>query len=153
MGNMASLEIESADQLISLKLGILSVHDIIEWADRWIVELDSPSDALLDLAMMAESHPLDFIGKLEDLSPEISSIDALPRALRRVNIVLMSDPNLGPVVADGLYRIYCESGYDIPEELSDIGWFSEGFALASSGAMGTMEGVLSDLKAFAAKFE
>ncbi len=150
---MASFEIEAAERRVLLKLGIFTLPDIVAWADKCIVEFDSPSDSLLDLAMMARSHPLDVMAKLKELSPEMSAIDALPRAMRRVNDALTADPTLGPIVADGLYAIYINSIDDVPEELSDIGWFREGFALASGGHMGTMDGVLNDLKVFAAKFE
>lgn len=136
-----------------LRLGTHSVGEIIEWADSCIAECDSPSSDLIDLAMMAKSNPIDVEGKLGQLAGDIGHLEVAPAVLAAAHKVLLSDPSFGPVLARGLYALYVDCGYDVPDCLKAIAGFDDEYALAKQGIYGTEEDVYNQLLSFAASFD
>jgi hypothetical protein len=147
------MEREAATLRIGLQLGLVSVQDIVRWADEQITATATPPEALLDLALMAHATRLDVLAKLRALSPRVPWLDVLPRTLGTGVHRLREDPSLGPIVARGLYQLFVEANYEVPDELSPIGRFDDGYALAKQGSYGTEEGVFQELVAFASRFE
>ena len=144
---------EAATLRVGLQLGLVSVREVVGWADEQIAATDTPPEALLDLALMAHANHLDVLSRLRGLSTTVPSLDVLPRALKTGLHRLREDPSLGPVVARGLYQLFVEANYEVPDELRQIGQFEDAYALAKQGSYGTEEGVFRELLTFASRFE
>ena len=118
------MEREAATLRIGLQLGLASVQDVVRWADEQISATETPPEALLDLALMAHANLLDVLAKLRELSTRVPPLDVLPRALGTGVNRLREDPSLGPVVARGLYQLFVEANYKVPDELGPMGRFT-----------------------------
>jgi hypothetical protein len=126
--------------------------EIAAWADGVIKNTDDPPLTVIDLALLSNGHPLDVLGKLSEISLGINSVHVLPQVLGRFAPRLRADPSLGPVVARGLYDIFVEANYRVPDELMDIVGFDDAYALAQTEAYGTADDVYRDLLAFVEGF-
>jgi hypothetical protein len=147
-----TMERAAAKLRIGLKLGLVTIRDVVKWCDSQIASRDQPEEALLDLALMNDAHPQDVFGKLLELSESVSAVEALPGVLADGVEQLRSNPGLGPVVARGLYQIYVDADYEVPSELLPIGRFDDEYDLAKQGSYGTEEQVFEALLTFAEGF-
>src|SRR2546422_4866100 len=127
------MEREAATLRVGLQLGLVSVQDVVRWANEQITATETPPEALLGLALMAHANPSD-VRALHELSTKVPILDVLPRALGSGVKRLRGDPTLGLIVARGLYQLYVESDYEVPAELRRIGQFDEEYALAKQGS-------------------
>ena len=133
---------------VGFRLGLVERDEIISWADSRILEMSQPPAELIDLALMSDSHAQDILGKLGELSNEVSPLAALPAAFFRYTHRLRDRPELGPEVANGLWSLAVEANYDVPEELSPIFGFDEDYWLAMSGTFGKESDVHASLLSF-----
>lgn len=147
------LESMAAYYRLGLQLGTHSVADVITWADSEIAELVEPPVELIDLALMQNSSRADVAGKLGALTGTIKALDVLDSVLGKAHEVLKTDPTFGPTLAHGLYALYEECSYEIPDRLIPIAGFDDEYALAMQGTYGTVEDVYLDLLAFTGQFQ
>jgi hypothetical protein len=138
---------------VGFRLGLVQRFEIIAWADEQILELESPSLELIDLASMSKAHAQDIVGKLGELSSGRPVLEVLPSALKRFTGRLRDEPKLGPIVAKGLWELAVESKYQVPRELSPIYAFDEDYWFAQSGTYRTEADVYANLLAFFERFE
>src|SRR5512142_2383526 len=103
---------------VALQLGVCTVGDVIRWSDAEIARLEEPPLALIELALLENGNPLDVISKLYQLSAGAPALSVLRRVLGQAHEELVRHPELGPILARGLYQIYVESGYRVPEDLT-----------------------------------
>lgn len=143
-----SLEVEAAELCVALQLGLVSSGQVVDWADNWILQEEVPKEPLLDVALMLNSHPQDILGELRTLAGAFDTLEIIPKALRRAKKVLSEQPELGRTLARGLYQIYVDEQYDVPEHLSAMSWFDDAFDLARSGIGNSEAEVLAELRAF-----
>jgi hypothetical protein len=145
---MEAMRAQAAYLRVALRLGIHTVSDVIRWSDTEIARLDEPPFALIELALLENGNPLDVMSKLHELSAGVPALCVLRRVLGQAHEGLVRHPELGPIVAQGLYQIYVESGYQVPDDLAPMIGFDDRFALAQQGIGETEEEVLRDLIEF-----
>jgi hypothetical protein len=136
----------------ALRLGAASVADVVSWSDLVIAESPMPDIAFIQLSSMGKASPLDVLHVLQALSETVSALEALPEVLALAHAKLAADPGYARVLARALYGIYVSCGYEVPEELRDIGWFDDAFDLAEQGTYGTADGVREELLRFTKQF-
>src|SRR5690349_8819797 len=120
----------AAQMAVAFRLSLVTQAEIVAWADGVIAELDEPPDAALDLSLMRTAHAQDILGRLAKLSNGVTAIESLPAVLKEFTARLRENPKLGPAVARGLYDLYVEAQYRVPETLEDIAGFDDSYALA-----------------------
>ena len=150
---MDSQEKAAAYYRLALQLGTHCVADVIEWADGEIATTEAPSIDLIDLSLMAKSHPLDVLGMLGRLDGNIGPLDVRPAVLAGAHKLLLEESEFGPTLAHGLRALYVDCGYDVPEPFKPICWFEEHYVLAQLGLLGKEEDVYQELVAFTARFQ
>ena len=101
---------------------------------------------------MRKAHPLDVLGVLNTLSSHIPAVEVLPVVLGLSHKRLKTEPAYAPELAHALCSIYAESGYKVPTELTDIGWFADAFVLGKQGTYGSVENAYADLLTFTEGF-
>jgi len=116
---------------LALQLGVRSVSDIVQWADSQISALDDPTDSLIDLSLMAKSHPIDVMGKLGGLSGEVTPLDVAHEVLADAHAALLDDPSFGRPLAKCLYHFCVENDY--PRDFIQCVGFDDDYALADQG--------------------
>lgn len=146
------MEYDAATLRVGLQLGLVTVTEVVNWADERLSVSTAPSEDLAELSLMTAADPRDIISRLRRMSPGISAIDALPAALARGVERIRADPSLGPVVARGLYQLYVEANYQVPPELVSMGQFEDRYSLAKQGIYESERTVLQDLLTFAGGF-
>lgn len=149
---MEAMKAQAAYFRVALQLGVCTVGDVIRWSDAEIARLEEPPFALIELALLENRNPLDVMSKLYELSGGRSALSVLRRVLGQARGELVRHPELGPILARGLYQIYVESGYRVPEDLARMAGFEDRFALAQQGIYETEEEVLRDLIEFTGEF-
>ncbi len=145
---MEAMKAQAAYLRVALQLGVHTVSDVIRWADTEIARLEEPPFALIELALLENGNPLDVMSKLHELSAGRSALSVLRRVLGQAHEELVRHRESGPNLAHGLYQIYVESGYQVPDDLALMIGFDDRFALARQGIYETEEEVLRDLIEF-----
>ncbi len=56
------------------------------------------------------------------------------------------------MLAHGLYELYVQENYEVPDCLSPIARFDDGYSLALGGTYGTEEDIYNDLLEFTGNF-
>ena len=143
----------AAEMAVAFRLGLVTQAEVVAWADGVIAELDDPPDAALDLALMRTAHAQDVLGQLSKMSDGVTAIESLPGALKRFTARLRENPTLGSHVARGLYDIYVESQYHVPEQFDPIAGFDDSYLLARNGTHGTEGDAYRSLLLFCEGFE
>ena len=150
---MDSMKAQTAYLRVALQLGVHTVKEVIHWSDTEIARLEEPPLALIDLALLEKANPLDVLSKLSELSAGIPALSVLREVLGQAHEELLRQPSLGPILARGLYQIFVESGYKVPEDLAPMITFEDRYDLAREGTHGTEEDVLRDLIELTAEFK
>lgn len=144
---------DAAALRVGLRLGLLGVEDVVNWANERIATLDHPPATLLDLSLMGNSPPIDAYGQLQSISADVPSLEVLPGVLARGVECLRANPGLGRTVARVLYELYVEANYEVPPGFGEIGRLDDAYSLAEQGTYGTTEEAFEDLLAFVSQFE
>jgi len=153
---MYKLNEKAAFFRIGLQVGVFTVDAVIDWIDSEIASAESPQDLLLDLTLMKASNPKDVLSKLQRLSSGADNMLALRRVLGEMYPLLQSNSKYGPTFAKGLYEIFVEFDYDVPEDLTAICAIDDDYSMAIQGTFGTEkaanEGFLDFLEPFFDKY-
>jgi hypothetical protein len=152
-GNRGDMQEEAEILAVGFRLGLVDKSEIIAWADGKIAALDEPPIELIDLACLGKAHALDVLGKLRQLSSPRAPLEVVPSVFKHYTRRLRDNPNLGPIVAKGLWDFVAASNYHIPDELDEIRVFDENYRLARSGTYGTEADAYAALLAICERFE
>lgn len=130
---MRNIAQEAAYYREALRLGACIISDVITWSDSVLAESDEPRMSFIDLSMMGQTHSLEVLRLLNQLSKGIRAISVLPTVLAAAHDRLVLEPDYGPSLAKGLYDIYVSEDGSVPDELNLIGWFDDQYSLAQEG--------------------
>ena len=138
----------------ALELQVIAVSDVVHWADGQIGRQTDPAYELIELALMTGSNRYDAASQLLRVgTPSLSRADVLPYVLAEAHRRLIADPGFGKILAEGLYQSWFKSNYDFPDNLNLCGYFEDAYALAESGAVGTIDQIDRELLEFTAEFQ
>lgn len=115
--------------------GVATDREVIEWADSQIVALDSPPDALMQLAVTPPTKTADIITHLHTLSAEAEFWPAFRAVLARLHDHVASRPADAERIANDIYRTVLMFP-DVPAEFSFAYRFDDAFSLAREGTYG-----------------
>ena len=121
---------------LGLTTGCFSITDVVSWADKLIVEQDTPAYELLDLSLMSNSNRYNVAKLLESLANGIDTFDALRILLGFVYLKLSNDHQKGEAFAWGLYEIAARNDYVLPDEFRYFHGLDDDCSLAKQGMAG-----------------
>lgn len=145
MSDIASIEI--AVLLAGYDVGYFDIAAIRRWADRQIEVIDEPSEALLDLAMLREPHPIDVMKLLRAVGASDQGAEAEIRIAILGLLFERKRLSLRQVVR-GLFSLVIDDRAS-SEERSMIYYLDDGYDLAIAGTYGSLEQVERELIEFA----
>ena len=122
---------QAAYYRLALQLGTTPVSDVVRWVDSRIIAEDQPAETLLDLSLVCDSHPLDVIQKLGELSGSVTEFEVFATVLADAHARLVNDPGFGRSLAKNLYHLYV--AWDYPDDFGHFGAFDDDYALADLG--------------------
>jgi hypothetical protein len=128
-------------------VGFFDKSDIVRWADSQIAAMDKPSDALLDLAMIRDAHPLDVIKLLKTIRVEPASADSIATQIGFIGICFTKSRITLRAAIRGLYALTREPGTS-PDQSSTIYWLDDAYDLAIAGTYGSLDDVEAGLRNF-----
>ncbi|NWE21125.1 hypothetical protein [Pseudomonas sp. P7548] len=138
---------------VALDIGVIDVVDVVQWADTKLATLENPPYAVIELALMGRSNREEVMWQLLQVAtPAISEAEMLPYALAVAHSRLLSEPDLGRRLAEGIYRLWARHGCYLPGALESCGYFDDAYGLADSGIHGSAESIDQELLEFTAGF-
>jgi len=146
------MEFEAAVYRLRLRLGLVDLSEIVEWADYQISHSNLVSESILAIATLAKSERNKALSLLNELSSSVSDLAVLPKVLGDSAKQIRERPGLSPNLAKEMYQISVENKYEIPNDLSLIEWFDDAYSLAISAEHGTTNEVHQRLVGFANRF-
>ncbi len=137
-----------------IDLGVFGVTEVVQWADNQIATQEAPGYELIELSLMSNANRYEIANQLTRVgTPTLSRADVLPCLLAEAHKKLLKEPDFGKVLAEGLYRFWSLSNYELPENLSPCGFFDDAYSLAESGVYGSTDQVYRELLEFSSQFQ
>ena len=132
--------------------GCVSKDEIINWADKIILENDKADYIFIEISLSAKKHIKDIESFLNQISNKHEHFNACRRVLGRMSFACETKPQSLRRFARGLYQIVIENYYKLPSDLIFLMSIDDEYALAASGTYGTIDGVdkrfIEDLNSF-----
>ena len=134
---MTDVSVAEADVLrCGYDVGYFDKSDIVAWADRQIVACDTPADALLDLSMCLDTHPLDVMNQLRLLGAN-DPATCLETQFGFLGLVFQSERLSLQLAIRGLWTLVHENGITDDQRIM-IYHLDDGCDLAVAGTYGTL---------------
>jgi hypothetical protein len=116
---------EAENLRLLLLAGIVSVDDVVAWADRTISTLPEYDDDLTEISLGAKL-PEDEMGKrLLRISTGADHLEAIRNLAGQMHRVLLSDKSRAEEFARWLEWLYYENGRKFPDDLAYV-WDEDG---------------------------
>lgn len=140
------LSVETAVLLAGYDLGYFDIAAIRRWADRQIELIDEPSEALLDLAMLHETNPIDVMKLLRTVGSSGQAVEADTRIAFLGLLFEQKRLSLRQVVR-GLFSLVIDDRAS-SEQRSMIYYLDDGYDLAVAGTYGSLKQIERELVEF-----
>lgn len=132
---------EAESLRIALICGCVSKDEIINWADKIILENDEVDYIFIEISLSATKHIQDIESFLFQISNKHEHFNACRRVLGRMSFACETEPQSLRRFASGLYQIAIENYYELPSDLIFIMSIDDEYGLAVSGIYGTIDEV------------
>ena len=142
-----NLKAEAESLRLGLLAGVVSVGEVIRWADSAIVAMDQPEVSIIDVALSVGRSP-DFVARqLESVPGNVDHVDALRSLLASFLVELEAEPEHAWDIARRLYRL--AASVDWPESLLGHEPYSldDAFDLAAQD-IGSFDSARSELRRY-----
>ena len=136
---------EAANLRMTLIAGIVSVDDVVQWAESRIASLDEYDDELTDLFLASKTTPQDVEPMLRRLGQDADQNDAIRFLMGRMHRALLENRSRARDFARLLDRLWIENRNTISEDLNFMAGVDDDFCLAEQGTYGTIDGAIDYL--------
>jgi hypothetical protein len=130
---------------LALIAGLVSVPEIVQWADKTLSAQAEYDDDLADLSLAIHSLPQDVEAILRRLAAGADLYEGIRSLAGRMHRALLKDRARARDFTRILEQLWIETRYIVPEDLRFITGVDDEFALAEQGVYGTVEGAIDDL--------
>ncbi|GGA48818.1 hypothetical protein [Psychrobacillus lasiicapitis] len=137
---------------IGVSIGLLTVEDIVKWADAVIDQSDAPPYELIELSLSAKKKIDDITLSLMEIRGDFNDNDLPPKIiLGLLNEYLNRPEDIASVIEkmDKLIKYLSDSDEWI---VMEIHFLSDGYYLAEKNIFGDLKEVHTDLKEFLLHF-
>ena len=149
---MSEIELLPKYQSLGLKLGMLSLDDIQGWVDARIMESETPSNSLLDLAFSKQEKGFDIHSALLNISDSGDKYEIVRSLLSKVTDLELANLGYCRELAEVLENFGIDCDYDVPEDLNSIYGFDDEYRLAEQGVYSTIKKWHKDFISFVQGF-
>jgi hypothetical protein len=136
-----SQKFEAESLRIALICGCVSKDEIINWADKIILENDKVDYVFIEISLSGKKPIQDIVSLLFQISNKHEHFNACRRVLGRMSFARETEPQSLRRFASGLYQIVIENYYELPSDLIFLMGIDDEYALADSGTYGTIDEV------------
>ena len=138
---------------LGLRLGLCEPSDVQKWVNTEIEKQGIATGLFLELAFLKDSQVVDMYSILEKFDDSSDIFEVLRKLFEDVDISILEDIKFCKRLAECLEGIWIDNNYESPEEFAEIGFFDDGYFLASDGIGETPEQWHSSFIDFIKKFK
>jgi hypothetical protein len=132
---------------------LVSVQEVVGWADAEIAARERPHPALIEVAMGGRLTPGELASELDPLTRGCDEGKQIDRLLGLMYRRLSRDPKTAPRIASTLYSFaYANLLPGGGDPGGHMFYLDDALDLASSGVYGTVEGVLEEMLQYLAPY-
>ena len=124
---------------MGFRLGVYTIDKVVEWVTSEIGKADEPSNELLDLSLATTKGVHDTYSALYELNDSPENDIVLIDTLSEIHISDLNNIKFCRDLAQKLYTYYVDQNYEVNSQLSEIGFFDDGYDLAMQGITETVE--------------
>lgn len=136
---------EAEELRLALIAGLVSMSEILHWADTTLAAQAQYDDDLANLSLATSAVPQELEALLHRLSEGANLNDAIRNLAGRMHRALLRDRTRARDFARILEQLWIASHYTVPDDLRFIAGVDDEFALAEQGVYGSVEGAIDDL--------
>ena len=137
---------------IGISIGLLTIEDIMKWADKVIEQYDTPPYEIIELSLSAKKKLEDITFSLTEIRGDFDDNDLPPKiVLGLLNQYLNTSEDMAYVIQkmDKLIK-YLPDSYEGIE--MEIHFLSDGYYLAEKNIYGDLKEIHANLKEFLIRF-
>lgn len=142
-----SIAVEAAVLECGYNIGFFSLRDVEHWAESQIAAVDRPTDALIDLAILRDTHPLDVMKLLKTVSGDLPASESIAMRIGFIGHCFEEGKISLLTGIRGLWPLVFEAGISSEQE-SQIYWLDDAYDLAVAGYYGTLADVDGGFRQF-----
>jgi hypothetical protein len=124
---------EAEIKRLQLLAGLVSVAEVVAWADELIEKSDLPETWMMDLSMSSHAHVEDVIAQLDTLSAGCDHLAAIRIILGQMYRILLHDRGPARQFAKVLFQLAVDHFFDLPPDLGFCCGTDDSFDLAEHG--------------------
>jgi len=128
-----------------LCLGLISVSEVIQWADLMLESTPEYNDDLVNVSLAKHNCAQDIASLLGHLAAGSDEFDAMRVVLGSLYKFLLIDNSQTRNFTRALERFWIDHNYELPEDMQFIAGLDDVFGLAEDGIYGTRKEALDDL--------
>jgi len=115
---------EAENLRLLLLAGIVSVGEVVAWADRTILTLPEYDDDLVEISLGANRPMDEMAGRLRALSEGADNIEAVRNLLGRMHKVLLTDRSRAGDFSETMWQVFWEFQHvlPLPREFDFMNW-------------------------------
>ena len=136
-----SHKFEAESLRIALICGCVSKAEIINWADKIILENEKLDYIFIEISCSGKKPVQDIESLLRQISNKHEHFNACRRVLGRMSFACETGSQSLRRFATGLYQVVIENSYELPSDLIFLIDIDDEYALAASGTYGTIDEV------------
>jgi hypothetical protein len=114
---------EAENLRLLFEAGIVSIDDVVAWADRTISTLPEYDDDLVEISLGANLPMDEMDGRLRAVSEGADHIEAVRNLLGRMHRTLLSDRSRSRDFAQTVWNVYGEFMSELPREFGFMNLF------------------------------
>lgn len=142
---MLSLVQQAEVRRQELSLGLISVSEVVQWADAMLAEMVEYDDDLVNVSLAGDFCPQDVVGLLRRLTVGADEFEAMRSVLGTLHGFLLKDDSQARAFTNALEGFWIDHGFELPEDLRFIAGLDDDFGLAEDGIYGTRDETLARL--------
>ena len=123
---------------IELIAGLISVRDVIAWADQIIASHPEYDDDIANLSLAGNKTPQDIESDLHRLAAGAEPFEAIRVVMGRMHDVLLADASRARDFTRVLEHLWVQNDFEVPEDMQFIVGIDDEFSLAEQGIYGTV---------------
>ena len=128
--------------------GLISLTEVVSWADKSIGQLSKPGIVLIEISMASNLHINDVINLLRDIPGKVDLQQVYQGIFSKMKAKMVEEPESEKRIVQALFEMAMEGEVPDKEAESEMFWFYDALDLAEAEYTGDIGDVRRKLYAF-----
>jgi hypothetical protein len=143
---------EAEIKRLEFMTGLITVSDVIAWADSLIEQMDIPDSEIIDLSLAGHSNSYELISILSEMAIGSDRFAAMKTVFGKMYSVLSQDVSHARKYSSAIMDFVVENHYNLPDDFYFMYGIDDAFELAEIGIYGSVDEIskrfIEELKPF-----